>query len=121
MPSLAQQVDSWGSPAVLVAGDVMLDRYTFGVAERLSPEAPVPVLSELHDHTQLGGAASVARLLSHLDCRVSLMGLVGDDAEAAEVRRLLTRDRVDQQVSLLRQDATNHHQASFPGAVWRTA
>ena len=76
------------SPRVLVVGDVMLDRYTWGVAERVSPEAPVLVLRVDSEEVRLGGAASVAMLLRGLGAEVDLAGVVGVDAGATVLRRL---------------------------------
>ena len=64
---------------VIVVGDVMLDRYTFGVVERLSPEAPIPVVRKLSEKFVLGGAANVAANLASLGAGVDLFGVVGND------------------------------------------
>ena len=84
-----------GSPRVLVVGDVMLDRYTWGNAERVSPEAPVLVLRADLDEIRPGGAASVAYLLRGLDAQVTIAGLVGQDAEGRTLRRLLDEAGID--------------------------
>lgn len=73
---------------VLVVGDVMLDRYLWGAAERISPEAPVPVVKLDRRSVALGGAANVANNLAHLGVQVELAGLVGADADADEMRAL---------------------------------
>ena len=67
----------------------MLDRYTWGNAERVSPEAPVLVLRADTCEARLGGAASVAALLRGLDAQVTLAGVVGDDADGRLLRELL--------------------------------
>jgi D-beta-D-heptose 7-phosphate kinase / D-beta-D-heptose 1-phosphate adenosyltransferase len=67
----------------------MLDRYTWGNASRVSPEAPVLVLRAEEEEVRLGGAASVACLLRHLGARVTLAGVVGDDPGGRTVRRLM--------------------------------
>lgn len=82
-------------PRVLVLGDVILDRYVYGEAERVSPEAPVLVVRADSEETRLGGGASVARLLRGLEADVLLAGVVGDDATARIVRDLLHVDGVD--------------------------
>lgn len=89
MNDLLQQFDALGKPRVLVIGDVMLDRYTWGDVARLSPEAPVPILHPDSDDVRLGGAASVAALLRGLAADVTLVGLVGADATGRLVRRLV--------------------------------
>lgn len=76
-------------PHILVLGDLMLDRYTYGVAARISPEAPVLVVKTISREIRLGGAANVAANCRALDARVTLIGLVGDDHEAATMRRLI--------------------------------
>lgn len=68
---------------ILVIGDVMLDRYWFGEVERISPEAPVPVVRVARREDRLGGAANVARNIVALGAQATLMGLVGCD-EAGE-------------------------------------
>lgn len=74
---------------VLVVGDVMLDRYWFGEVERISPEAPVPVVHVAKREDRLGGAANVARNAVALGAQVTLVGLVGEDEAAARVSTLL--------------------------------
>ena len=75
---------------VLVVGDVMLDRYWFGEVERISPEAPVPVVHVAKREDRLGGAANVARNVTALGAQVTLVGLVGQDEAAIRVKTLLT-------------------------------
>lgn len=79
---------------VLVIGDVMLDRYWFGRVERISPEAPVPVVHVVSEEERLGGAANVARNIGALGARVSLIGLVGADDNGQAVRALLAASNV---------------------------
>ncbi len=80
---------------VLVVGDVMIDRYIVGDVERISPEAPVPVLRQLRQYARPGGAANVAMNLAGLGLRTTLAGYVGDDAAAAELRTLMHDSSVD--------------------------
>ncbi len=70
---------------VLVVGDIMLDRYIHGEVERISPEAPVPVLRHAQRYDRAGGAANVAMNLAGLGCQTVLAGFWGDDAEKAEL------------------------------------
>jgi len=74
---------------VLVVGDVMLDRYWFGEVERISPEAPVPVVRVRETQERLGGAANVARNVEALGVRTGLLSVVGDDQAGRDVSRLL--------------------------------
>ena len=74
---------------IVVVGDVMLDRYWHGRAARISPEAPVPVVSVEMDEVRPGGAANVALNLAALDVPVTLLGLIGDDEAAGRLRHAL--------------------------------
>ncbi len=80
---------------ILVVGDVMLDRYVCGDVTRISPEAPVPVLSVLERRAVLGGAANVAANLAGLGCSAALWGVTGKDTRADEISYLLNRSGVD--------------------------
>ena len=75
---------------ILVMGDLMLDHYQWGDAERISPEAPVPVVRVRREEYRLGGAANVANNLAALGCRVGVCGLVGDDESGGRLREMLT-------------------------------
>jgi len=74
---------------VLVAGDVMLDRYWFGEVDRISPEAPVPVVRIARTEDRLGGAANVARNIVALGAKATLIGIVGADEPGGNIARLL--------------------------------
>jgi len=82
-------------PCILVAGDVMLDRYLWGDVERISPEAPIPVLRVGEQEHRLGGAGSVVAMLAALDAEVALAAVTGDDLEGQIVCGLLDEVRVD--------------------------
>lgn len=75
---------------VLVVGDVMLDRYWFGEVDRLSPEAPVPVVHVGRREDRLGGAANVARNARALGAQVTLAGIVGRDEPGREIAQMLS-------------------------------
>lgn len=79
---------------VLVVGDVMLDRYWFGDVERISPEAPVPVVKMGRVEDRLGGAANVARNIAALGAQASLLGVIGRDEAGKTVRELAQEDQV---------------------------
>ena len=70
---------------VLILGDLMLDHFVIGAVERISPEAPVPVVRFDHESYRLGGAANVAHNVAALGGRVEIAGLVGNDAEGARL------------------------------------
>ncbi len=80
---------------VLVAGDVMLDRYWHGAATRISPEAPVPVVLVEDDEQRAGGAANVAVNITALGAGATLVGLVGADEAGALLRARLDTAHVD--------------------------
>ena len=80
---------------VLVVGDVMLDRYWFGEVERISPEAPVPVVRVVKREDRLGGAANVARNIVALGAKATLVGLVGQDEAAQRMHALLTEAGIE--------------------------
>src|SRR4051812_21683318 len=89
MRDLLDTLDRLGSPRLLVLGDLILDRYTWGEAERVSPEAPALVLRRERQEERLGGAGSVAWLAAALGARVSLAALTGDDHDGWLLRGLL--------------------------------
>jgi len=80
---------------VLVVGDLMLDRYILGDVDRISPEAPVPVLRHAHRYDRPGGAANVAMNLAGLGCQTLLAGFWGDDAERRDLEQFLEKAKVD--------------------------
>lgn len=80
---------------ILVVGDVMLDRYWHGDVNRISPEAPVPVVHIQREEVRLGGAANVALNISALGARVTLLSTVGADDAAATLRKLLADHHIE--------------------------
>ncbi len=92
---LAGLVARLGQPRILVVGDVMLDRYVWGDAARISQEAPVILLQADRREERLGGASSVATMLAALGARVTLAGVVGDDATGREVRAIAEELGID--------------------------
>lgn len=80
---------------VLVVGDAMLDRYWFGEVERISPEAPVPVVHVRSTEERLGGAANVARNIVSVGAQARLLTVVGDDDAGRSIGRLLTASEID--------------------------
>ncbi|MBU6259464.1 MAG: D-glycero-beta-D-manno-heptose-7-phosphate kinase [Burkholderiales bacterium] len=80
---------------VLVVGDAMLDRYWFGHVDRISPEAPVPVVRVTREEVRLGGAANVALNVKTLGAPCTLLTVVGDDGPGRELDALLRRHGVE--------------------------
>lgn len=85
----------FGRLRILVVGDLMLDRYIVGDVERISPEAPVPVLRHASRYARPGGAANVAMNLAGLGVQTVLAGLIGDDEDGAELCSLLAQTKVN--------------------------
>jgi D-beta-D-heptose 7-phosphate kinase/D-beta-D-heptose 1-phosphate adenosyltransferase len=81
----------FSNATILCLGDVMLDRFAYCATERLSPEAPVPVLLLQRTQSMLGGAGNVARNIAALGGKAVLMGLIGRDPAGAEVKALIAR------------------------------
>ncbi|HEY0818992.1 MAG TPA: PfkB family carbohydrate kinase, partial [Rhizobacter sp.] len=79
---------------VLVVGDAMLDRYWFGAVERISPEAPVPVVKVNREEERLGGAANVALNAKTLGAQATLLTVVGQDEPAQKLQQLLEQKGV---------------------------
>ncbi len=88
-------IQGFAGRRVVVVGDVMLDHFLFGRVQRLSPEAPVPIVEYDHDDYRPGGAANVAMNLVALGAAVTLIGVVGDDEAAAHLRHHLVDGGVD--------------------------
>lgn len=91
---LLKSLDSLADRKVLVVGDVMLDRYVFGTVERISPEAPVPVVRASEERVNLGGAGNVARNIKHLGGSPVLVSVCGVDAEAEMLSNVCNRESI---------------------------
>ncbi len=92
---MAQYLTEFNRAKVLVLGDVMLDRYWFGATNRISPEAPVPVVRVQENEERAGGAANVAMNIASLNVPVQLMGLIGQDETGAALSKLLQNQHID--------------------------
>ncbi|MBR5894850.1 MAG: bifunctional heptose 7-phosphate kinase/heptose 1-phosphate adenyltransferase [Akkermansia sp.] len=90
MANLYSYVDVFPSMRVMCVGDMMLDIFVYGKTNRLSPEAPVPVLLEQRQRCMLGGAGNVVANLCSLGCQTSFVGVVGQDADGAALRNYMT-------------------------------
>ena len=90
LSSLADLIERLNGARVLCVGDVMLDRYVMGEVERISPEAPIPVLRTQRETSMLGGAGNVASNIAVLGGGGRFIGVVGEDAAGDEIARLLS-------------------------------
>ncbi len=95
MPDITHLEEELRRARVLVVGDAMLDRYLFGDVERISPEAPVPVVRVTREEARLGGAANVALNVKSLGSNVTLITVVGSDEPAAKLQQLLQEKGVE--------------------------
>jgi rfaE bifunctional protein kinase chain/domain len=95
MKNLNRILKGFSRRRILVLGDVMLDHYIWGRVERISPEAPVPVLDVQKEEYRLGGAANVALNLRALGAEVFLCGVVGKDDSGNMVRELLQKNGIN--------------------------
>jgi len=89
LPTESSMVRAIAKGRILVVGDVMLDRYWFGDAHRISPEAPVPVVRVARQENRLGAAANVAKNAAALGAQVGLLGVIGEDEPGNEIEDLL--------------------------------
>ena len=79
---------------ILIVGDVMLDKYYFGTVERISPEAPVPIVNITKEESRLGGAANVANNIASLGGHPLLCGTVGHDFQGRELERISKQKQI---------------------------
>jgi D-beta-D-heptose 7-phosphate kinase/D-beta-D-heptose 1-phosphate adenosyltransferase len=93
--SLLAILDRYPGLHVWVIGDLMLDEYVVGAVERISPEAPVPVVRVRDTEHRLGGAANVARQVAALGATVSLAGVIGEDPAGDDFLRLCSASNID--------------------------
>jgi len=97
-PKRGASASSLKNARVLVVGDAMLDRYWYGEVDRISPEAPVPIVRIDHEEERAGGAANVARNAAALGAQATLLSVVGADEPGARLEALLKRGRVHPQL-----------------------
>ena len=93
--SLLKVLDRFAGLRIWVVGDLMLDEYVMGAVERISPEAPVPVVRVRDTEHRLGGAANVARQVAALGAEVTLAGVIGEDAAGDDFLRLCAASNID--------------------------
>src|SRR5580692_2013458 len=92
---LLSTLDRFVGLRIWVVGDIMLDEYVMGAVDRISPEAPVPVVRVRDTELRLGGAANVARQAATLGAKVSLAGIVGTDGAGDDLLRLCVECGID--------------------------
>jgi len=97
MKSLKEILNDFHNKKILVIGDVMLDKYTFGYVERISPEAPIPIVNVENQEYKPGGAANVALNLANLseNGKFYLFGFIGDDFEGHKLRTILENNKIN--------------------------
>ncbi len=89
MSSLSRYIDHFSKAKILCIGDLMLDIFVYGSVNRVSPEAPVPVLLESREKNMLGGAGNVVANLKALGCQTFMAGIIGADANGKSLRQYL--------------------------------
>ena len=109
LPSARKQL---ARARVLVVGDAMLDRYWFGAVDRISPEAPVPVVRVDREEERLGGAANVALNVKTLGAQATLLTVVGDDEPARKLRSSCSTSSGVDRPARQRPAALHHRQAA---------
>jgi D-beta-D-heptose 7-phosphate kinase/D-beta-D-heptose 1-phosphate adenosyltransferase len=95
LATLPSRLDAFAGQPILVLGDLMLDRYLWGDTQRISPEAPVPVIDAGEETARLGGAANVANNVHALGANPALVGVTGSDGFGHDLRRLLEDRELD--------------------------
>jgi D-glycero-beta-D-manno-heptose-7-phosphate kinase len=95
MEDFKKLFDSFSSLKVGVIGDVMLDTYMWGKVDRISPEAPVPVVTLHHKEYRVGGAGNVALNCQSLGAQVSVLSVTGDDTHGQLLRKLFENNNID--------------------------
>src|SRR5262245_35130478 len=92
LQDLPQKLEHIGSHSILVVGDLMLDRFIYGHVDRISPEAPIPVLRFQRETAMLGGAGNVVRNLISLGQKAEMVAITGNDPAGFEIAKLLSTD-----------------------------
>ena len=85
---------NFNSCKILIVGDVMLDKYYFGKVERISPEAPVPIVNIVNEESRLGGASNVANNITSLGGQATLCGAIGHDFFGKEIERMARQKKI---------------------------
>ena len=115
MNSLLPKIINMQSPQIVVIGDFMLDEIVLGDAERLSPDAPVPVLEMRSTQSHAGGAGNVAKCMQAMGAHVTCLGVIGDDKEGETLLSLLSADGLSMEHMLKCDDRPTTVKRSFVG------
>ena len=92
---IRQSLETIECPHLLVIGDLMLDHYSWGEVDRISPEAPIPIMKVKKEDQRLGGAGNVVMNLTTLGAEVSVCGVTGKDVTGDIINKLLSENEVD--------------------------
>ncbi len=92
---LLPYLSAFNKGSVVVVGDIMLDHYCYGKVDRISPEAPVPVVQVTHENYKLGGAGNVAQNITSFGAKAHLVGATGDDSNVARLQSLCGQQNID--------------------------
>ncbi len=95
----AQSLARFKKNRILVVGDVMLDRYWYGAVDRISPEAPVPVVAVDQTEMRVGGAANVALNVTSAGGNCTLLSVIGNDEAGQQLREILSTSLIDDQIA----------------------
>lgn len=113
--NLIEKLDNITKKDILVIGDIMLDRYYFGISKRISPEAPVPILKKREEKMVLGGAANVAINIAKAGQKVTVLSVVGEDIQANKLIDLLQKNNINTSLIIKDKDRCTSVKTRFIG------
>jgi len=102
---MKSSLDNFHNINILVIGDIILDIFLYGESNRISPEAPIPIVEIKKELMALGGAGNVAANLASLGINTHLVGLIGNDVEGNHIKSLLKQHKIN--ANLLLTDKRN--------------
>ncbi|MDZ4707114.1 MAG: bifunctional ADP-heptose synthase [Saprospiraceae bacterium] len=114
--SIASALKAFEGARVLVIGDIILDIYIYGSVDRISPEAPIPILNHKHTRHALGGAANVAANLKGLGAEVHLVSITGEDDEADFLTTMLDLEEINHDLIRLKNRPTTSKSRVISGS-----
>ncbi|MCI8362388.1 MAG: D-glycero-beta-D-manno-heptose-7-phosphate kinase [Clostridia bacterium] len=113
--NLIEKLDNITKKDILVIGDIMLDRYYFGISKRISPEAPVPILKKREEKMVLGGAANVAINIAKAGQKVTVLSVVGEDIQGNKLIDLLQKNNINTSLIIKDKDRCTSVKTRFIG------